>query len=168
MRRSPVFLLVVAIGLVLDQVSKSLAANAVGEGRSVPLIPDIIHFTHGRNTGVAFSLFERHPGWILVFSCMAVVALTVWWWKTREESPLTGLWALALILVGAVGDLIDRFALGYVRDFIDFRPELPVIGHWAVFNVADMCICVGVGLYLLSEWLRKPASVEAETRADAD
>lgn len=146
----------VALGLVLDQVSKVLAFGAIGAGQSRPLIQDILHFTHGKNTGVAFSLFDKHPNVILLLTAAAVVALSVWWWKTREKAPLTGLWALALILVGAVGNLIDRVALGYVRDFIDFRPELPIVGHWAVFNVADMCICVGVGLYLLSEWRRKP------------
>jgi len=160
MRRPPVFLLVVAAGLVLDQLSKAMAARSIGDGCTVPVIPDILHFTHGRNTGVAFSLFDRHPGWILTFTCVAVAALGVWWWKTRETTPLTGLWALALILVGAAGNLIDRLFLGYVRDFIDFRPELPVIGHWAVFNVADVCICVGVGLYLLSEFRRKPKTAE--------
>ena len=72
-------------------------------------------------------------------------------------------WALALILIGAVGNLIDRVALGYVRDFIDFRPELPIVGHWAVFNVADMCICAGVGLYLIGEWRRKPAAAGTAT-----
>jgi signal peptidase II len=160
MRRPWIFLLVVVFGLALDQATKVLAFRTIGAGQSVPLIADFLHFTHGRNTGVAFSLFDKHPGVILLLTAVAVIALTVWWWKTHGKASLTGLWALALILVGAVGNLIDRVFLGYVRDFIDFRPELPIVGHWAVFNVADMCICVGVGLYLLSEWRRKPAAAD--------
>jgi signal peptidase II len=163
MQRPWAFLLVVVTGLVLDQISKILALRAIAEGQSLPLIPDVLHFTHGRNTGAAFSLFSGHPGAILVLTAAAVVALTFWWWKTRATASTGLLWALALILVGAVGNLIDRVALGYVRDFIDVRPELPVVGHWAVFNVADMCICVGVGLYLIGEWRRKPAAGETTT-----
>jgi len=162
MRRPSIFLLVVALGLILDQVSKALANRAIGAGQSVPFIQDVLHFTHGSNTGVAFSLFDRHPGWILAFTCVAIAALVVWWWKSHETAPVTGLWALALIMVGAVGNLTDRLFLGYVRDFIDFRPEIPLIGHWAVFNVADICICVGVGLYLLSEFRRKPEAAKTE------
>jgi signal peptidase II len=160
MRRTWIFLIVVATGLALDQVSKVLAFGSIREGQSVPLIQDVLHFTHGKNTGVAFSLFNNHPGVILLLTAVAVVALTVWWWKTRATASSIGLWALALILVGAAGNLVDRVWLGYVRDFIDFRPELPIVGHWAVFNVADMCICVGVGLYLLSEWRSKPAAAD--------
>ena len=63
--------------------------------------------------------------------------------------------ALGLLLIGATGNLADRICFGHVRDFIDFVPPLPLVGHWPVFNLADICITTGVALYLLGEFLGK-------------
>ncbi len=127
-----------AAGLVmLDQVAKALVRSNIDLGSAVPLIPHIIQLTYVQNTGAAFSLFTGKADLLalvsLAVSLLLVVALVRRW----LSHPL-GTVSLTLILAGAVGNLIDRVALGYVTDmfetiFIDF----------AVFNVADICVVVG-------------------------
>lgn len=154
MRRPLPFVLLLACGIAADQVSKWLACGylALHEGR--PLLEGILHFTHERNTGVAFSLLRRRPELILAFTAAACLALAWWYARTWRAAPVAQLWTQALLLVGALGNLLDRVRLGYVRDFIDFRPELPLVGHWPVFNLADICLCVGVGLFVIVELKR--------------
>ena len=76
--------------------------------------------------------------------------------------------ALGLLLVGAIGNLIDRLVFHYVRDFIQFVPRIPLIGQWAVFNVADMCITIGVILFLICELFLKSNAEEPEKTEKAE
>ena len=96
--------------------------------------------------------------WMIL--CLSVGALggVAWFyarsWRTATRAATV---ALALVLIGAAGNLADRVFLGYVRDFIDFVPHLPLIGHWAIFNVADACLTMGVLLLLCIELFSRPA-----------
>ncbi len=134
--------------LVADQWTKWLVATRMPPADSVALIPGIVHLTFVQNTGMAFGLFRGFPG------LFAMLALGVAAWIAVElvrpvlvEPAMQ--WALALILGGAVGNLIDRVRLGYVIDFLDLRV-------WPVFNLADSAITIGVAL-LLWQTLRKPS-----------
>ncbi|MFH0939019.1 MAG: signal peptidase II [Planctomycetota bacterium] len=150
MRRPLWFFILVFAGSTLDLISKTLVFRALAPREIVPIIPGVIHITCAENRGVAFSFLADYPA-IIFFISVIVLAAIIWiyvrYWRSLAAPTLT---AMVLILVGAIGNLVDRVSLGYVRDFIDFVPELPVIGHWAIFNVADICITSGVLLYLIT------------------
>jgi signal peptidase II len=126
--------LVIAVVLILDQLTKYLVRHGVdvGESRSVFFF---VHLVHVRNTGVAFNFFSGGGTVVLVFTGLAL-ALLLGYFLRHPDKPL--LWLpTGLLIGGAVGNLIDRIAHGAVTDFI----KLP---HWPAFNVADMSITVGV------------------------
>lgn len=184
MHKTKIFFLVVFLGVAADQLSKALVFEALAGGwnsaalrpvgaqsdfaaddsvPSHPLLPNVLHLTPSRNRGAAFSLLSERPGWVTGFTAFAVVFLTaLYWFHGRNTRHAPAVWAYALLLIGATGNLIDRLWFGLVRDFFDFIPELPLIGRWAIFNLADVCICAGAGLYLLNElFWRKPAPAPA-------
>jgi signal peptidase II len=159
MRRPAIFGLIVLLGVSIDLLSKWLIFRKLALGESYPLWPGVFHITTAENRGVAFSMLRDHP-WIIFFvSFVAITALLAIFWNLHKRAGKLALAALCLLLIGAIGNLVDRLTFNHVRDFIDFVPELPLIGHWAVFNIADICITVGVGLYLVSEiWFKEPPS----------
>ena len=134
------------VGLVLDQVTKSLAVHHLTPGESRPLIGSLLQLRIIRNPGAAFS---AGTGMTAVISCVAIVAACVVTWlivvRTRDR-----VWALALGLLqaGILGNVIDRLfrapspLKGHVVDFL----ELP---HWPIFNVADCCITVAAVLIVV-------------------
>jgi signal peptidase II len=124
---------VMAAVLIADLVTKHFARTiAPGESRSVFFG---IHLVHVRNTGVAFNFFSGGGTLVLVFTIVALAVLLGYFLR-RPDKPL--LWLpTGLLIGGALGNLIDRIANGAVTDFI----KLP---HWPAFNVADICITVGV------------------------
>jgi signal peptidase II len=131
--------------LLLDQWSKWLVEVHIPRGTTMPILSNFLNFIHVKNTGVAFSLFATHGNlWgTVALSAMglgALLLIVLYFWRTPEESTLL-LLSLALILGGAVGNLVDRFSRGEVTDFIDvyFRTH-----HWYTFNVADSAITVGI------------------------
>jgi signal peptidase II len=136
--------------LIVDQLTKWLVAARFQPGESLPVLPPILHLTYVQNTGAAFGLFKGQQ------AAFIVIALVVIGWVAAEllrkrAMALTLLWGCALILGGAVGNLIDRLRLGYVIDFIDLRV-------WPVFNVGDSAITIGVGLLLLHTLTRRHAA----------
>ncbi|MCZ7644272.1 MAG: signal peptidase II [Planctomycetota bacterium] len=166
MRRPYLFALVVLAGLALDQASKAFAFGELPD-EGVPLWEDVLHLKPALNRGVAFSLFADWPLAVLLVTAAAIGAL--WWWYLhgRAKARRVVLCAQALLLTGATGNFIDRLRFAGVRDFFDFRPELPLIGHWAIFNVADVCITVGVGLFVLAEFTR-PEEASADPAPQAE
>ena len=159
-----IWLLVVAGVVILDQGSKLLVWYAMGLdelGESIPLIKDVFHFTHVRNTGAAFGMLNKpEERWIfMLISILGICAMIVYLWKFRPESKLACA-AFAMVIGGGIGNMIDRcFRIGlvkvdgeyveryYVFDFIDFC-ALPNIWKWT-FNVADAFVVVGAGLLIL-------------------
>jgi signal peptidase II len=130
--------LVVAVVLILDQLTKYVVRHsvAVGDRHSVFLF---VHLVHVRNTGVAFNFFSGGGALVLVFTGIALAVL-LGYFLMRPTKPW--LWLpTGLLIGGALGNLIDRIAHGAVTDFV----KLP---HWPAFNVADMSITFGVLLLL--------------------
>ena len=155
MRRPLLFFSFAVLGFALDLLSKWLVFASLGRGGRYVLIPGVLALTTQENQGVAFSLLRGRQ--ILIF-CLTAAALVFILWlyaRHRRTAPAVSMVALGLLLVGATGNLADRVCFGHVRDFIDFVPHLPLVGHWPVFNLADMCITTGVLLYLLGEFLGK-------------
>ncbi|MBI3087976.1 MAG: signal peptidase II [Candidatus Omnitrophica bacterium] len=138
--------LIAAATVGIDQAAKLIVRAAFVPAQSLPVIPPVFHLTYVQNTGAAFGLLQGHPEVFVILSVVVAGWMIRELLRRRLRARLTDL-ALALILGGAVGNLIDRVRFGYVVDFLDFRV-------WPVFNVADSCISVGVGLLLLSQFRR--------------
>ncbi|MDF1678201.1 MAG: signal peptidase II [Legionellaceae bacterium] len=148
----------IALGLsllviVLDQITKYWAMTHLMPYESVAVFP-MFSWTLAFNSGSAFSFLAASGGWHMWFftgfSSLVSIALIIW--IMRLESRLfTQMLALALILGGAVGNLIDRIRLGHVIDFIDVYYKTH---HWPVFNVADSAICLGA-IWLALVWVRE-------------
>ena len=135
------FVLFVLI-LVADQLTKyAISANFL-PGESLPVVPHIFHITYVLNPGAAFGMLEGSR-WLFVLIAVAVIGCV--WFMRREiaKSGVMACWGTALFAGGALGNLIDRTTRGVVIDFFDFR-------IWPIFNVADIAICVGVGLIIWS------------------
>ena len=127
-------IVVLALVIVVDQVTKHAAAHGIAAGQVKKVIPGI-ELVHVRNTGVAFSLFSGGGTLVLVITLVALAGLAGYF-ALRPARRL--LWLpTGLLLGGAIGNLIDRIREGAVTDFI----KLP---HWPAFNVADMAITFGV------------------------
>ncbi|WP_297214100.1 signal peptidase II [uncultured Flavonifractor sp.] len=130
--------LILAAALVgLDQLVKGLVRANISLGEGVPFLPHVLQLTYVQNTGAAFSLFAQHT-WILsLVSTAASILLVVLLVKKVFPHPFAR-FCLSLVLAGAVGNLIDRVALGYVTDMFQ-----TLFMNFAVFNVADICIVCG-------------------------
>ena len=129
--------------VVIDQIVKYLVRANIGLGGSAPFIPFLLDLTYVQNTGAAFSILRQHT-WLLTMTSAVVVLVMCWLAVKGFFKNRLGLWSAALVLAGGVGNLIDRAIFGYVTDmfqttFMDF----------AVFNVADCCITIGVPLLFL-------------------
>ena len=133
--------------LALDQATKLWAAGALDYGMPVAVLP-FFNLTLVHNPGAAFSFLADAGGWqrifFIVLSGVVSAVLVAWLWRLPREARLLGV-ALALVLGGAVGNLVDRVAYGYVIDFLDFHAGG---WHWPAFNVADSAISCGVVLLL--------------------
>lgn len=129
--------------LATDQLTKLLIVGSFRPGESRPFCPPILYWTYVQNTGAAFGLFKGRQMLFVGFSLL-IIGWLVWELRAnRSLAPAAG-WGCALVLGGAVGNLMDRLRLSYVIDFIDLRV-------WPVFNVGDSAITIGVALLLLSQ-----------------
>lgn len=157
--------LLVSLGvLVLDQWTKWLVEVHLPHHAAQPVIPGFLNLTHVRNTGVAFGLFASDGGsggWLLTLlglGALAAVGLYYWFTPSRDRALLV---ALALVVGGAVGNLIDRVSSGAVTDFIDVYVGLH---HWPSFNVADSAISVGILLMAIDSFRPHHRSQESQSR----
>jgi signal peptidase II len=138
----------VALLAAADQVTKAVAQARLGGSlaRTVVAIPGILSLTYRENPGGPFSfLAESHWAWVLGPLALAATVAVIWWLLRSQARRWLEATGCALIVGGAVGNLIDRLSLGAVRDFL----KLTCI-RWPVFNLADAFVCVGVGLLLLA------------------
>lgn len=138
--------------LVLDQLSKFWVVANFELYQSIELMP-YLNLTYVHNKGAAFSFLSSAGGWqrwfFTVVSIVAVVVLLVWLKRLKPVEKLLAV-SMSLILGGAVGNLYDRVAYGYVIDFLDAYYQQ---WHWPVFNIADSAIVLGVGLMLLEMFI---------------
>ncbi len=143
--------------IVLDQLTKQIAVGALGLHESIAVFPGL-NWTLVYNYGAAFSFLSDHSGWQRWFFVGVAVVITtvlvVWMARLPREHIREAL-PLALVVGGAVGNLVDRLRLGYVIDFIDVYYRQ---WHWPAFNVADSAICVGAALLILASFRSEPGS----------
>ena len=141
------FLLGIIVAIIaLDQWSKWAIKTSFNLYQSEPVIQDLLHFTYVTNDGMAFGLsFPGGKHLLLVMTILLTGFIIGFLWKEREGHPLVK-YGLALILSGAIGNLIDRLLYGKVVDFLDL-----MIGdfHWYIFNVADSSVTIGMVLFIV-------------------
>ena len=129
--------------VVADQAVKYAVRANIPLGGSIPFLPHVMDLTYVQNTGAAFSILRQHT-WLLTLTSAVVVLVMCWLIVKGFFKNTLGRWSAALVLAGGMGNLIDRAVFGFVTDmfkttFMDF----------AVFNVADCCITIGVPLLFL-------------------
>jgi signal peptidase II len=143
---------IAAVIVLLDQITKITITRLFSYGDSHP-VTSFFNLVVAHNKGAAFSFLATGSGWQRYFFTGIALAAAVFivYLLKRHAGQRLFCWALALILGGAVGNLIDRALYGYVIDFLDFY-----VGkwHWPAFNVADSAICVGAALFILDELRR--------------
>ncbi|PKL79961.1 MAG: signal peptidase II [Candidatus Melainabacteria bacterium HGW-Melainabacteria-1] len=139
--------------LGLDQISKLLVLAYLPFGIPQPVLGNWFYFTQVHNIGAAFSILEGQKLWLSLIAGAVSIWILRYAHSLSRRHPLQ-LAALACILAGALGNLTDRLRLGYVVDFLDLHAGGRNI--WPIFNVADMCINLGVGLLLLYFWRYEP------------
>ncbi len=159
--------LAIAFGVfMVDQASKAWAIRVLRSGVDQAVIPGFLNFAYAQNPGVAFSMLDDLGDvgrWGL--SAVALLAATLvlyFFWRTpRTDDRVLG--ALALLLAGIVGNVVDRIRFGFVIDFVDVQFSN---WHYPTFNVADAAICVGAGLLIIDMFFSRKAETPAGVSND--
>ena len=134
--------LVIVIG---DQVTKIIVDHTLSLGGSYAIIDNFFYFTYAHNTGAAWGMLAGKISLFLIVSVVAAIGIIYYFMKSESYQKLTR-FGLVLVFGGLIGNLIDRLAFGYVRDFLDFI----IFGYnFPIFNVADMAITIGMALVIL-------------------
>ena len=146
--RWALFLGIAAAVIMLDQLSKAWLESILAPGERLSVIGDLLRLTHAQNSGALFGLF-RDQALLVAIVSIGVVGLIIWYHRSSGRNTLLSV-ALGLLLGGAVGNMIDRFAQGYVTDWVDIG-----LGdlRFYTFNVADAAIsCAILLLIVLAFW----------------
>ncbi|MEI2300741.1 signal peptidase II [Ensifer sp. MJa1] len=139
----------ILLALVADQVIKYLVEIYLPFNQAVHVVP-MLALYRTYNYGVAFSMLSGMEGWFIVGMRLTVVAFVLWLWKRTPKDRFFAHFGYALIIAGALGNLVDRLLFGYVIDYILFYTET---WSFAVFNLADTFITLGAGAIILDELL---------------
>lgn len=141
-----IYVAVIAVGIILDQLTKWLSVKYLQPiyPDSIPIIKNVFQLTYVENDGAAFGMLDNHRMLFMVPSVIMIVVLSLYLFLGLAENKLYAV-SVAMIISGGIGNMIDRIALGYVVDMLDF-----VLINFAVFNVADSFVCVGAGLLIFA------------------
>jgi len=149
MKRRFIYLVLIAILLAVDQITKTAISRSINPYGVRTVIPDFFNLVHVRNKGAIFGIFSNADSSFMfvlltVFSLAALGLVVYYFIKTPVSEKLMNV-SLSLILAGALGNQVDRIMRGYVIDFLDFKFW---DWHWPSFNVADSCISTGAVLLI--------------------
>lgn len=136
-------LLIVFVGLVIDRITKIWALNRLTEGRDIVIIKNLFSFSYLENRGAAFGIFQNKVLLLSIVTSVVILGMIYYLVKYRPVSKLLR-YSLALIISGAIGNLIDRYAYKYVVDFILLHYK--DVYYFPTFNVADMMVVSGTFL----------------------
>jgi len=144
-------IIIIAILVAADQLTKFMLWPALASypNATMPVIPDVLHFSYVKNTGASFGMLPGMQVFFIVITIIVLAAAVYIMIRYRsKQTPFIKI-LIAVLFSGALGNLVDRIAFGYVRDFIDFR----LFDFWKwVFNIADAALVVGailLGIYIL-------------------
>jgi len=145
-----VYAAIAVLVFIGDQATKAMVEASIPERDVIPVIPKFFNLTHVKNVGAAFGLFSDSPApWkedlLIAVSAGLLATVAVIVWRSRQITWESGV-GLALILGGALSNLVDRIRWGRVTDFLDFYFNSY---HWYTFNLADSAIVVGAGFLIL-------------------
>jgi signal peptidase II len=145
--------------ILLDQATKWAVTRWVHPHETIPVVKGFFNLVHVRNRGIAFGLMNDPGGtlqsYLLLGASLLAICVLLWWFKRLGEGGGVLALCLSLVLGGAFGNLMDRFRLGAVIDFVDIH-----LGsyHWPAFNVADSAITVGTLGLALCLFIKKEES----------
>jgi signal peptidase II len=156
--RWPIFLGLAAVVFVADQLSKAWLVSFLAPGERVEVLGEYVRLVHSQNNGALFGLF-RDQAIVFAIVSVGVVGAIIWFHRSSGRNTLLSV-ALGLLLGGALGNMADRFRIGYVVDFVDLG-----IGtlRWYTFNVADSAISGAILLLLLSAFVVDRARPTSES-----
>lgn len=154
------FSIIIAVGIVLDQLTKFIAVKYLEPVGDVPIIKNIFHFTYLTNDGAAWGMFDEHPWVFMTASVIAIIGMSLYIYFGHSGNLFTGA-SMATIISGGIGNMIDRTTTGEVVDFINTcfvryptsLDGITDISKWAtfpVFNVADCFVCIGAGMLIFA------------------
>ena len=126
-----------------DRITKAVISANMRLGQSIPIIENIFHITFKTNDGAAFSILSGRVSFLILTTLLIIGALVALIIVKKPKSKIFRI-AVSLIISGAVGNLIDRIALGHVIDFLDAR-----FIDFPIFNVADICVVCGAALFCI-------------------
>lgn len=156
-----VWLWLTAVALILDQATKHWVAGTMELYQSIEVLP-FFSITYVHNLGAAFSFLADQGGWqrwfFTAIAAIASVIFLVWLSKTPKQNKWLSI-AFALLLSGAVGNLIDRVLFGYVIDFLDFYWQG---NHWPAFNIADSAIFIGAAMMIIDSFRQEQKAKPAQ------
>lgn len=145
-----IYAIVAMLIVITDQISKVLAVKYLMPIDTFPIIKDVLHLTYVENKGAAFGILQNQRWVFIVVSVVMIALLAFVMVKFKKDFHPTMMTGLSFVVGGGIGNMIDRSLVGYVVDFIDFT-----LIDFAVFNIADSFICIGVGLLILDILLGK-------------
>ena len=135
---------IIAAAVVIDQLTKLLAVKFLKPIPTHPILENVLHLTYHENRGAAFGMLADQRWIFLSVSTVMIIGLLIYLLMGKCENMLYTV-SISMIIGGGIGNMIDRVALGYVVDFLDFR-----LINFAIFNGADSFVCVGSGLLILA------------------
>jgi signal peptidase II len=154
--------------IIVDQLSKGAIQSSLFYGQTIPVIEGFFSIAYVKNTGAAFGFGAGGPEWfrqVFFLGLPVVFCLWIFWMLIKTlKGPFYLSLAYALIIAGAVGNLIDRFSLGYVVDFLMFYWK-DESNHFPAFNVADSCITIAAGLLIIDFFVQLKAKKNADKNA---
>jgi len=134
-RRGKMFIIILTVIVFADQITKYLAYVFLQPHSTIPVINGFFYLTYVENRGAAFGILQNKAGLLAIITIIIIIAAIYYIFRNPEISKSMR-YSIALIIAGAIGNLIDRVRLGYVIDFFDF-----VV--WPVFNIADSAVVIG-------------------------
>lgn len=158
-RPNSTILWIVVIGLIADVISKEIITAHIPLNHSVDVWGEFFKLTYIYNSGVAFGMLQNIPSVLLIINLLVMFGIVYFFKKvifSDHAESKTLVWAVGMILSGALGNNLDRIRFGSVRDFLDFDFPDFIMDRWPVFNVADSLICVGIAFILLYSFFIEP------------
>jgi signal peptidase II len=144
-----VFWIIIIVVALLDQISKFFVQSSCVLNETIPFISGVFDITYIHNYGAAFSILQNKQTFLIIFTSIAMFAIIIYFIREKSVLLSTEIIALAFIVGGGIGNLINRIFYGYVVDFLNIY-IIPV------FNVADMSVCIGSALLVYSVLILEP------------